>query len=87
MIGFVIMIASLVFGLAVWLLGIRRYLSRRGVPVITGANWGLSAWSDWQQLRQHLGARRHATASTLSTAFILSQIGFVVGLTLMLLGF
>ena len=46
------MFISFVAGLGIWIFGIRPYLMQRGVTVITAANWGVSAWSDWQQCRE-----------------------------------
>src|SRR5690349_10146947 len=43
MIGALTMVTSLFVGLGVWFFGIRRYLSRHGGTVITGATWWVSA--------------------------------------------
>lgn len=86
MIGLTVMLISVFFGLAVWLFGIRPYLSHRGITVITAANWGLSAWSDWQQCSEFARKTRDPKASKLSAAFILSQLGFIAGLVSLLCG-
>jgi hypothetical protein len=86
MIGFIIFGASFFTGLGVWLVGIRPYLSRHGVAVITGASWGVSAWADWQQCRELAQTRSDARARALSNYFILVQIGFVIGVILTICG-
>jgi hypothetical protein len=80
MIGFTVMFSSFAVGLCIWMLGIRPYLVRRGVTVITGANWGVSAWSDWQQCAEFARKNHDAKASRLAAAFILTQVLFVGGL-------
>ena len=46
MIGAILLSISVLGGLTVWVLGIRRILSRDGVAGITSATWGASAWGD-----------------------------------------
>ena len=82
MIGGLIAIASVFSGLAVWLGGIRPYLSRHGGVVITGASWGVSAWADWQQCRDFARAKSDAKALALSRYFTFAQLGFVAGIIL-----
>ncbi|HVV72556.1 MAG TPA: hypothetical protein VHI52_13835 [Verrucomicrobiae bacterium] len=82
MIGAILLSVSVVSGLAVWLLGIRRYLSRHGGVVITSATWGASAWADWQQCSEYARARHDAKAAALAKAFLAAQIGCVVGIIL-----
>ena len=86
MIGIFIFIASLCGGLGVWLGGIRPYLSRHGGVVITGANWTMSAWADWQQCRDFARAKGDARALVLSRYFIVAQLGVAVGIILIICG-
>ena len=78
--------ASFFGGLVVWLGGIRPYLSRHGGVVVTGAPWGFSAWTDWQQCSEYARARSDARAFALSIYFILAQVGFVIGVTMTIFG-
>jgi hypothetical protein len=86
MIGCFIFFSSFISCLGIWLGGIRPYLSRHGVVVITGANWTMSAWADWQQCRDFARAKSDSRALALSRYFILAQIGFVSGIILMICG-
>jgi hypothetical protein len=86
MIGFIFMIASMILGLSVWLFGMRPHLIRHRGFAITGASYGLSAWGDWQECRDLARSNGDIRAARLSTAFMLTQIGFIVGLAFMLLG-
>ena len=84
MIGAILLSISVVRGLAIWLLGIRRYLSQHGVAGITSATWGASAWADWQQCSEYARAKHDSKAAALSRAFLAAQIGCVVGIIFMI---
>jgi hypothetical protein len=84
MIGFAVMLISFLAGLGTWFLGIRPYLAKRGVTVITGTSWGMSAWSDWQQCREFARRTRDWKGSMLATMFILAQALFVIGVIALL---
>src|ERR1700746_3495400 len=86
MIGALTMVVSFFVGLGVWFFGIRRYLSRHGGTVITGATWWVSAWSDWQQCGDFARAKQDSKASILAKVFLLSEITFVVGIVIVLCG-
>jgi hypothetical protein len=80
------MIASLILGLLVWLFGIRPYLIRLRGYAISGANYGLSAWGDWQECRELARSNGDERAAILSTAFTCAHMGFIAGLGFFLLG-
>jgi hypothetical protein len=86
MIGAILFGSSVVGGLAVWLLGIRRYLSQKGGAVVTGATFGVSAWADWQQCSEYARAKHDSKAAALSRTFLAAQIGCVIGMVLMICG-
>jgi hypothetical protein len=86
MIGAILLSISVVGGLTVWLLGIRRFLSQHGVAGITSATWGASAWADWQQCSEYARAKHDSKAAALSREFLAAQIGCVVGILLMVCG-
>jgi hypothetical protein len=86
MIGAILFSTSVVGGLAVWLLGIRRYLSRNGGVVVTSATWGVSAWADWQQCSEYARARHDSKGAALSKTFLAAQIGCLIGILLMICG-
>jgi hypothetical protein len=84
MIGCILLCASVLGGLAVWLLGIRPYLSRHGGVIVTGATWFVGAWADWQQCSEFARANHDSKAAALSRTFLACQIGFVAGIVLMI---
>ena len=86
MIGFAVMLISFLAGLGTWFLGIRPYLVKRGVTVITGANWGVSAWADWQQCWEFARKTHDWKSLMLATLFILAQALFVIGVIALLFG-
>jgi hypothetical protein len=86
MIGFALIVISFVGGLGLWMLGIRPHLARRGATLVTGANWGLSAWADWQTCSELARKKRDQKARTLSNAFVLAQVGLVLGIILLICG-
>ncbi len=82
------MIAGVSFasGLLLWMAWIRPHVARERRTVVTGANWGLSAWGDWQTCWEMGRQSKDSKARALSTAFLLTQIGFVAGLILVFCG-
>jgi len=86
MIGAILFGISGVGGLAIWLLRIRRYLSQHGGVVINSATWGASAWADWQQCYEYAQAKHDSKAAALAGAFLVAQIGCIVGILLMICG-
>ena len=82
--GALILTLSVCAALGLWLLGIRPYLQRHGVTVVTGATLMVGAWADWQQCRGFARANDDSGASRLSNLFLLTQIGIAVGIVLMI---
>ena len=80
----ILLSTSVFISLAVWLLGIRRFLSQHGIAGVTGATWGVSAWADWQQCSEYARAKHDRKAAALSRAFLAAQIGCVIGIILMI---
>ena len=85
-IGVFLMLASFMISLWTWLAGIRPYVMRSGETPITGANWFVSAWADWQQCRDHARKQSDPKGLQLSRSFLLGQLGFVTGFVLLLCG-
>ncbi len=86
MFGVILMFSSVLITLWIWLVRIRSYVMRAGETPITGADWFVSSWADWQQCREF--ARTHDDASGLWLArwFIIWQLAFVFGLVLLICG-
>ncbi|MGH7968817.1 MAG: hypothetical protein ACREIC_08840 [Limisphaerales bacterium] len=84
MTGVVLFSGSLCAGLAVWLLGMRPYLQRRGGTVVTGATFWLGAWADWQQCREFARTTRDLGASRWAGIFLLTQLAAALGIALMI---
>jgi hypothetical protein len=84
--GALTLTTSLLAALGVWLLGMRPYLQRHGVTVVTGAALWLGAWADWQQCREFARAMHDSRAAVWSRLFLLTQMGFVLGALLMICG-
>ncbi len=86
MIGTFLMLASFIISLWSWLAGTRPYVMRSGETAITGANWFVSAWADWQQCRDYARKESDPKGLQLSRSFLLVQLGFVTGFVLLLSG-
>ncbi len=84
--GILIFSTSLLIGLGVWLLGMRRYLQQHGGTVVTGATLWVGAWADWQQCREFARAKQDSGALRWSNTFLLTQVGIVVGIVLEICG-
>jgi len=84
MIGAILIAASFLVGLGVWLLGMRPYLQRHGEVVATGATFWIGAWADWQQCRDLARANHDSKASRWSSIFLLTQFGIAIGIALVL---
>jgi hypothetical protein len=85
MVGFFIMIISAIFGLGVWLFCMRPHLVKRRRSPVTGASFGLGAWGDWQECRGLAKTTQDRRASKLAVVFMISQIGFLIGLIVLIL--
>jgi hypothetical protein len=86
MLGAILMFSSAFISLWIWLVRIRSYVMRAGETPITGANWFFSSWADWQQCRDHAKKRHDPKGLQLSRSFLLGQLGFIIGLVLLLCG-
>jgi hypothetical protein len=86
MIGALLMLASFLVSLWNWLAGTRPSVMRSGEAPITGANWFVSAWADWQQCRDYAKKRSDPKGLRLSRSFLVGQLGFVTGFVLLLCG-
>ena len=86
MVGVALVVLSFVGGLLIWILGIRPHLACRGATLVTGSNWGVSAWADWQTCSELARKKKDCKARMLSNIFILAQVGFVLGLVLLFCG-
>jgi hypothetical protein len=80
--GALTLTVSLLAGLGVWLLGMRPYLQRHGVTVVTGATLWLGAWADWQHCREFARANHDSRATAWSRLFFLTQMGLALGVLL-----
>ena len=85
-IGFLVVISSGMFGFAIWMLGIRPYVTARKGTLVTAANWGVSAWADWQTCSEIARKKKDSKGRRLSNAFLFAQIGFVAGVILIFCG-
>jgi len=84
--GVLIFSTSFLTAVGVWLLGTRRYLQQHGGTVVTGATLWLGAWADWQQCRDFARAKQDSRALRWSNAFLLTQVGILVGIALAICG-
>jgi hypothetical protein len=86
MLGFIIVGLSFIGALWIWIGGIRPFLRRHGVAVITAASWGMSSWGDYQQCRAYAIKEMDSTALRLCRGFLATQIGLGVGFILIACG-
>ena len=59
---------------------------RAGETPITGANWFVSSWADWQQCREFAKAHDDARGLWLARSFVIWQLAGLVGFVLLLCG-
>ncbi len=86
MFGATLMFSSALISLWIWLVRIRSYIMRSGETPILSANWFVSSWADWQQCRNHATQQHDLKGLRLARSFLLGQLGFVIGLVLLLCG-
>jgi hypothetical protein len=84
MFGLTIMFLGGVAAMFTWILAIRPYVTRSGETAVTGVNWGVSAWADWQTCREFARAHRDARGLGLARWFVawhvISGAGFLLAL-------
>ena len=86
MFGLIVMFLAGVAAMFTWILGIRPYVVRSGGTPVTGANWGVSAWADWQTCREVAKAHRDPGGLGVARWFIAWHIVSAVGFLLLLCG-
>ena len=85
---FLALVAILVISLPglLWLFGIRRYCVRYGKGYTPGANWGVTAWIDWQEATEMAQSRGDEWMRRFCKVYLTIQIFYHLIALLMILG-
>jgi hypothetical protein len=82
MFGLLLMFVGGIGAMFTWILAIRPYVTRSGESPVTGVNWGVSAWADWQTCREFARLHRDARGLGLARSFgvwhVVSAAGFLL---------
>ena len=84
MFSLVLIIGGAIGAMFTWILAIRPYVVRSGETAVTGVNWGVSAWADWQTCRAFAREHRDKRGLGLARWFVAWDVVSGAGFLLLL---